>query len=88
MTEIEKLSSSELAELRTDLAASRNLMAADRTLMAWVRVAECLGLKATCQRHGRAQDLDSKSREPVWRISQFIATSRRYSKYGFSRCVR
>ena len=37
MTEIEKLSSSELAELRTDLAASRNLMAADRTLMAWVR---------------------------------------------------
>jgi hypothetical protein len=28
-----------------------------------VSVAECLGLKATCQRHGRAQDLDSKSRE-------------------------
>lgn len=37
MTEIEKLSSNELAQMRTDLATSRNLMAADRTLMAWVR---------------------------------------------------
>jgi putative membrane protein len=33
----EKKSSDELAQIRTDLAASRNLMAADRTLMAWVR---------------------------------------------------
>jgi putative membrane protein len=37
MAETGKLSSNELAELRTDLATSRNLMAADRTLMAWVR---------------------------------------------------
>jgi putative membrane protein len=37
MTESEKLSSNELAQMRTDLATSRNLMAADRTLMAWVR---------------------------------------------------
>src|SRR5271157_4322988 len=35
--ESEKLSSNELAQMRTDLATSRNLMAADRTLMAWVR---------------------------------------------------
>jgi putative membrane protein len=37
MTDTDKKSSNELAEMRTDLATSRNLMAADRTLMAWVR---------------------------------------------------
>jgi len=37
MSDIEKISSNELAQMRTDLATSRNLMAADRTLMAWVR---------------------------------------------------
>lgn len=35
----EALSSSELADMRTDLATQRTLMAADRTLMAWVRTA-------------------------------------------------
>jgi len=34
---IEKMTSDELARIRTDFAGSRTLMAADRTLMAWVR---------------------------------------------------
>ncbi|RZL87410.1 MAG: DUF202 domain-containing protein [Variovorax sp.] len=33
------MSSSELAQLNTDLAIDRTLMAADRSLMAWVRTA-------------------------------------------------
>ena len=39
MTDPEKRTSNELAELRTDLATTRTLMAADRTLMAWIRTA-------------------------------------------------
>ena len=39
MTDHEKKTSNELAELRTDLATTRTLMAADRTLMAWIRTA-------------------------------------------------
>jgi putative membrane protein len=42
MTESEKLSSNELAQMRTELATSRNLMASDRTLMAWVRTSLAL----------------------------------------------
>jgi inner membrane protein YidH len=39
MTDHEKKTSNELANVRTDLATTRTLMAADRTLMAWIRTA-------------------------------------------------
>jgi putative membrane protein len=39
MTDQEKKTSNELAEIRTDLATTRTLMGADRTLMAWIRTA-------------------------------------------------
>jgi len=37
MSDLEKKSPNELAEIRTTLAVERTLMAADRTLLAWVR---------------------------------------------------
>ncbi len=37
MTDEVKMSSNELAQIRTSLAAKRSMMAADRTLMAWLR---------------------------------------------------